>query len=275
MSLNPDFIINGLFLITVLCLVTGIRHHRYSARPKAHGHVPTDAFVHADLIGVGVLITLFGLLLWLNQSSPPPADGAAKLTPGLLMISMITQAFPALLVFTLLSLRNIPIGHLFGLKMNHAYRLLYIAPAGVLITYLFMLLLTQSGYEQWLVHCFGEDIAVQDAVRYYQQSQAPIIRILLAVSVVIVAPIAEEVIFRGYIYAVTKRFTARIFATLVSALLFSVVHNFIPGLIPLAFLAIILTISYEITGSLWAPISIHALFNASTLLLQEIHYHQS
>ena len=36
---------------------------------------------------------------------------------------------------------------------------------------------------------------------------------------------------------------------------------------------LILALAYELSGSIWAPISIHALFNASQLLVQEINFH--
>ncbi len=146
---------------------------------------------------------------------------------------------------------------------------------GIIVTYVFIIGLSLVGFPEWLVYVFGKDIEVQPAVRLYQEADGVMIRMLLAISAVIVAPIVEEVVFRGYIYTVTKRYTARIFATVVSAILFGVVHNFIPGLLPLAFLAIILTISYEFTGSLWAPISIHALFNSYTLMMQEYQIHNS
>ncbi len=92
----------------------------------------------------------------------------------------------------------------------------------------------------------------------------------MALAVVILAPVCEEIVFRGYIYGATKRFTDRFFACLFSSLLFAVAHYNINALLPLLFLAILLTVAYELTGSLWAPISIHALFNATTLINLEM-----
>ena len=89
----------------------------------------------------------------------------------------------------------------------------------------------------------------------------------MAFAVVVLAPVCEEVFFRGYIYAATKRFSDRFFACLFSSLLFAVVHHNINALFPLFFLAIILVIAYELTGSLWTPMLIHALVNANTLII--------
>ena len=95
------------------------------------------------------------------------------------------------------------------------------------------------------------------------------IRIMMAFAVAVLAPLCEEVLFRGYIYAATKRFSDRFFACLLSSLLFAVVHYNINALIPLFFLAIVLVIAYELTGSIWTPILIHALVNGSTLIFIE------
>jgi len=72
---------------------------------------------------------------------------------------------------------------------------------------------------------------------------------------------SEEFIFRGYIYPILKRYSHRLFAGFMTSLLFAVVHGHMEGLVPLLFLAIILTLCYEITGSIFVPILIHALFN--------------
>ena len=51
-------------------------------------------------------------------------------------------------------------------------------------------------------------------------------------------------------------------AAIVTSMLFALVHGNVPGTLPLFALALMLTIAYELTGCLWVPIAIHALFNA-------------
>ena len=108
-------------------------------------------------------------------------------------------------------------------------------------------------------------------MRVYQDNHQYSIRILIAVMAVIIAPIVEEVVFRGYIYPICKRHTGRIMATFVTSLFFAAIHFNIPALLPLFIFAIFLTIAYEVTGSIWVPISIHACFNAITLIVQALH----
>jgi len=126
-----------------------------------------------------------------------------------------------------------------------------------------------AGYSEMIKSIFGE-AKQQEIVKIYQETSAVSIRVMLAIAAVIIAPVVEEVVFRGYIYPVCKRYTGRIIATFFASLFFSAVHFNIPALLPLFILAIILTIAYELSGSLWVPISIHASFNAFTLIVQEI-----
>jgi len=283
MPLDPHITLISTFAFYVIALIAGILIYKKYTSPalEFRGGVSTLEINKIDLLGIALIIGFVSLNLIPAFTGAGGEDGSAtkemNITPGLLLIGMIAQAVPGLIVIVLLVARGTKLIEFFGLSLRwkNILYLIVIAPLGVIYTFLFMWGLNALGYSEWLVQVFGQEVEVQDAIRIYQETDEVIIRILMAISVVIIAPIIEEMVFRGYIYTVTKRYTARIFSTLISAVLFGVVHNYIPGLVPLAFLAVLLTISYEITGSLWAPISIHALFNASTLLVQEIQFHHS
>ncbi len=281
MPLDPQITLISTFALYVIALIAGILLYKKYTSPalEFRGGVSTLEINKIDLFGIALIIGLMSLNL-IPEFIVAEGGSVPKkmsLTPGLLLVGMIAQLIPGLIVIALILARGTKLIEFFGLSLrwkNIRY-LIIIAPLGVIYTFLFMWGLNALGYSEWLVQVFGQEVEVQDAIRIYQEADEVIIRVLMAISVVIIAPVIEEIVFRGYIYTVTKRYTARIFSTIISAVLFGVVHNYIPGLVPLAFLAILLTISYEITGSLWAPISIHALFNASTLLVQEIQFHHS
>ncbi len=91
-------------------------------------------------------------------------------------------------------------------------------------------------------------------------------RILLAFTAIVVAPISEELIFRGYLYGVMRRYTGQIPALLLSAGLFAAIHAHLPAAGGLFILALTLTIVYESTASLWTPILMHAGFNTLTVM---------
>ncbi len=84
---------------------------------------------------------------------------------------------------------------------------------------------------------------------------------------VVVAPITEELVFRGYLYGVIKKYGGQFAAMFTSALLFAAVHHNLPAMPALMILAIGLTLAYELTGSLWAPIVMHMLFNLAPVVV--------
>ncbi len=90
-------------------------------------------------------------------------------------------------------------------------------------------------------------------------------RWLLVFTAVVVAPLTEETIFRGYFYGSSAAMVAAGAAILLSAALFAAIHGYLPAFAPLVILAVALTLVYEFTGSLWAPMLMHACFNATTM----------
>lgn len=82
---------------------------------------------------------------------------------------------------------------------------------------------------------------------------------------VILAPVAEEFIFRGFFYAVGKRYLGPLASGFVTALLFAAIHLSLTAVAGLFVLAVCLTLAYERTGSLLVPIGMHALFNFTSL----------
>lgn len=89
--------------------------------------------------------------------------------------------------------------------------------------------------------------------------QAPVW--LLYLSTVIVAPIAEELVFRGLLYRSLKGGMPRFVAVLLSSALFAVLHGTIMWMIYTFLLGILLCALYERTRSLWACIACHMAFN--------------
>ena len=95
--------------------------------------------------------------------------------------------------------------------------------------------------------------------------------VMLAVSVVF-APVIEETLVRGVVFG-TIRPASRVLAYIVSALLFTLMHNWqyfglYPALsillscLPYIPASVALAWVYEKGGTIWAPITLHALINA-------------
>ena len=106
--------------------------------------------------------------------------------------------------------------------------------------------------------------------------QTELMLALLFGSAVIVAPIGEEIIYRGVIQTALARVMGkhmRPAVLLISSTLFALVHlgsvpmEMLPALFVLGF---ILGWLYETTGSLWPGILLHALFNAINIALAAV-----
>ena len=238
------------------------------ARPAACwnwiGRVDARSYIAADAVVVAALSLL--LLGGLRQSGGEPAAANPELSAPLVASGIFVQLFAAaLLLFYLGSIRGLRAVDLFGLR-----RLGLLRTLGLTLTLMLPLLMVVNGVawgvNGWL-QSFWPDLEPQDAVRAFRDSGDIAARLVLVVAAVVVAPLVEELIFRGFIYGVIKRYTDTWFAALCSALLFAVVHLHVGSLLPLAVLALLLCAAYEFSGSLLVPMFLHALFNLTSLAL--------
>jgi membrane protease YdiL (CAAX protease family) len=92
-------------------------------------------------------------------------------------------------------------------------------------------------------------------------------RIYLGVFAVVLAPVAEEFIFRGVLYPFVKQLGSPRCAWFGVSALFALIHLDAGTLVPLFALALALTWLYERTDNLLAPITMHSLFNGANLVL--------
>jgi membrane protease YdiL (CAAX protease family) len=85
--------------------------------------------------------------------------------------------------------------------------------------------------------------------------------VLAFISLVIVAPFAEEVLFRGYLFGKLRKYAPLWLSILITSLLFAVVHfQWNVGLDVFA-LSIVLCLLRVVSGSLWPSILLHMLKN--------------
>jgi membrane protease YdiL (CAAX protease family) len=107
----------------------------------------------------------------------------------------------------------------------------------------------------------------QEIVQIFEGTTNPMNKLPIVLLAVIVAPLAEEFVFRGFLYGVLKRYFGSISSMLFTGILFALMHFHLPSLLPLFVLACALTLAYELSGSLLVPMAMHALFNSLTLVM--------
>lgn len=226
--------------------------------------VSTKVFRVYDLLWVG-----FVLLLFFGQAVLSAAmEGKTERTLGVVDIgsAIVVQLFLLGITVMIIAFRLHPAKWL-GLRWSQWRHLFWIGPAGVGAMWILMILLGLSGYVEW-ARSLGSDS--QETVKLFQQATDPLLLGLLGFTAVIVAPVCEEVVFRGFMYGATKKYAGIWGGGIFSAIIFACAHGNLQALLPLFILALFLTWLYEKTGTIWAPIAVHLCFNAATVLVQAL-----
>jgi membrane protease YdiL (CAAX protease family) len=91
--------------------------------------------------------------------------------------------------------------------------------------------------------------------------------IWLFIAAVIVAPIVEEIFFRGFLFQGFRKRYGWVPALLLSSAIFAAAHLDLASLIPTFILGLILTYMYHHSNSLWPGIILHFLINGTSTLL--------
>jgi CAAX protease family protein len=226
-----------------------------SSSSPSSSQLRVQAYGPADAVFTTILVLLF-LVNILGSSDRPVEVDTHMLIVGALFSLLLLSI---VLSFLLLRGRN-PV-ELFGLQaasLSANFKaacvgLLAALPLVYFIHSLYLVALGARGEPQPLIQFLAQNRILED-------------RFLLIGTALVIAPVAEELIFRGYIFGVLRRYTGKWWALLISALVFAAIHAHIPSLAGLFALAITLTLVYEGTGSLWAAILMHSLFNAITVV---------
>ncbi|MEE2002670.1 CPBP family intramembrane metalloprotease [Alkalimonas sp. MEB108] len=226
------------------------QHSRFSRSLWWLLAVVVTYFIAAFLYAVGV-----GVYMAATQPDLPQAEGAALLSDHLLSPNGITSmylatAIPVLLV--LLKAASFP-------RQHWSQTLAFTSVAAR--CYL-PWLAAFAGYYlcAWLVNWLWP---VEPGA--FIESIAGVRHLGLFVTMVLVAPVVEELVFRGYFFQAWRHSFLGLWGTLLAtSMLFTLIHA---GQYPLLMMAmlfsfsLILGLAREKTGSLYVPIALHALNN--------------
>jgi membrane protease YdiL (CAAX protease family) len=113
----------------------------------------------------------------------------------------------------------------------------------------------------------------QPITELFTHTNSPVVLISLTVFAMVVAPVFEEFMFRGFAYPVLKERFGPVRALIVISIAFAASHFHGPSFVPLFVLALGLGLAYELTGTLLVPITMHAVFN--TAMLVQLFYQRA
>jgi len=113
----------------------------------------------------------------------------------------------------------------------------------------------------------GPDFEMQanEGLTVVVQNLQPLLRVLMFVFLIFIAPVFEEMLFRGMLQSVMRGLTRRPWeAIAITSVFFAISHPW-THLPALFVLSCCMGYAYEKSGSLMRPIFIHALFNAASI----------
>lgn len=258
-----DRVIGPLFLLALggLLLIVGLVTNAIRA-VVVRGALPPERY-RGPAIGVLLLLAVIvAAVVSLGAGTTAVAllDGGELSVGGTLLLLTSTQlsllAIVGLLVVAPRALVGVRLLPESGLSRSLGIGLLAAVPAWIgatLLAYLWTALLEGIGLVQ--------GVAIAEAV--VERGDPTVV----LVAFVVVAPIAEELFFRGVAYNAWIRERGPRFALYGSAALFALIHGSVFALVPIFALGIALALVYRRTGSLPAAIAMHAGFNAISVVL--------
>lgn len=246
----------ALLILGLLSVGSVIFYARLAALDAKRGLVTEAGAYHSeDAVVVSLLSAFYLYMTYVQLKSPTEVMTRVGIISGI-VFTLILLIF--VLVVVIARLRN-PLD-LFGLWKRDPRTVLLTAVAALMAMVplvFFILLLTQ--------YIFGK--APEQPLMTFLRTHSDFTdRAILIFTAVILAPMTEEIIFRGYIYGTIRRYAGRWCGLLLSAALFAAIHAHIPSLVPLFALAVCLTLAYEYTGSLWTTMLMHGTFNSISII---------
>jgi|SRR6185312_13516139 len=182
----------------------------------------------------------------------------------LLLATLGFQGVTWILIPIFLRLNGVAMGDAFGLHASNLFRSIGLAFATLIVVLPVALLLELlSGA---IMEKFGFESKPEAAVELINGAPLWPTGMYLGFFAVLLAPVAEEFIFRGVLFPFIKQLGYPKFAWLGVSSLFAFIHGNVTVFIPLFVFALALTWLYEKTDNLLAPIVAHSLFNAANLI---------
>ena len=232
------------------------------------------------LVGLGLVVVGFfmaqGAILLLVGRTPASAEGAAEVSLGqqvaLVFLGQLLVQGPAAVYFWGRVARRGALGRV-GLLPRRPLRDMG-AAALALLAGLPLVFATMNAVAAMRAALGLEvDEVAHELLEVFRQPGDAGLKAILMVSIVVLAPVIEESIFRGLLQSSIGEMLGRgrrWWTVLIVSAIFAVIHlggvpaYALPGLFVFS---LVLGWTYERTGSLWVPILIHSAFNALNVAL--------
>jgi len=266
---TPDFVKYILVFAAVVFLVGAAALDlfllfQFSSRDSKVDFPGLDDLKKRNLTLPVVFLTLFTALIFTvpGQVGRSVSAGRVPELSGVIVGSLVYAMSAVLLVAYAVFHGRTSVRYLFhspktNLKSAVSKGLLFgvaAIPPTMLITMLTNNLLNRAGFET----------ESQSVIKWLSSPDTSVAaRIAIFMSAVIVAPMAEEVIFRGILFPSVYKRKSWFFSSMLISCIFSLIHFHPPSFISIFVLSLFFCAGYSVTGSLVTPIVMHMVFNGS------------
>ncbi len=229
-----------------------------SLLPEPFGSLEGRTFGLPEMVIALVLIIflLFNAIASFSAQSTP-----APLSSHDLAANIIFDVLALVVLAGFLELRRINVEKLAGFSRHGIVRSVFTGALLLLAAY--PLISAADGITRIFS---GEGSSKQNIVELFNGSHTLSQRVMIIILAVGIAPIAEEFVFRFFLYGVLRRYLGRFSGLLFTSLLFAAVHTHLPSFAPLFVLGACFTIAYEWSGSILVSMTMHSLFNSLSLI---------
>jgi membrane protease YdiL (CAAX protease family) len=226
--------------------------------PPERAEAPLWSPFAALALVVVVISSFAGAITGLYRSSHPGADLPLSVSAALTVVQDGLFVLAAWLTLKL-SLGRCGPGDL-GLR-----RLRRIGPAVGAAAVVYFAFLASS----WALSAIFGNPPDQQLVTDIKHEQTTLVLVVFAVMTCFVAPVAEEIFFRGFMFRVFNAKLGPVWGTLLASVIFGLVHapNPVLGLIALAVLGAGLCLLYLRVQSIIPGMALHALNNSITFAI--------
>ena len=269
-KLPPEMAVAGLFFLLLICVGiaadVGLVLHRIkrSVRlPDLADRLAARALPwQLVLIFFVIVIGFYLVASWIYLLMFPKG----VIEPQTVIFQTLLFHLPVLgLLGLLFHIAGVQGRELFGLHWKKAPALLGLSALFYLAA-LPLLWLVSTLY-QLLLHQAGCDLYLQDVAQVLTASAPWPVRTGLFFIVIIIAPVFEEIVFRGILLPFMVRRIGFWPGMVLISLIFGGLHLNLLSFLPLFLLSVAFSLAYARTQSLLVPIGMHALFNGVTVIL--------
>lgn len=261
-------ILQDLFFTSWIAFGLGWFLHFWLQRklPNMHwqqaGKVPTYQVQNTDLLGAFLLTLPYCLNLLLPYAEKPSITDTSNTS---LTVSFLILLGAAGIVLAIYNRRGV-LSDALGLLPKNPAQIISWSVLGYIAIFLSAIMLDWLGLSDWLTTRLGERQNQEIVNEVLNASDTTRITILV-IGACIIAPIAEEIIFRGYLYPTMKHFTGPYLAALVTGIIFGSIHGEVWAVITLSLFGILLAALYEWSGSIYTCMVTHCIFNTVNITL--------